>query len=139
MNKKLAVFLTLTFASVSGSLAEQAAHPYVGTWKFALPNGCVETYINRSDGTHLGFSRDEAIETSFVISEKENVRGFYVLEDTVVKVNGKRDCSGGITPVGDKVKLFVKFNPSRTMMMICANESMNACFGPAVRQMGSAT
>jgi hypothetical protein len=139
MITRFAAILTMASISAWTPVVQYANHPYVGTWKFVLPNHCTETYINRADGTHLGFSSDEVIESTFVISDKANDRGFYELVDTVTKSNGKRDCSGGTTPVGDKVRLLVRFNDSQDLMLVCLDVSMKACFGPSVRQRGSET
>src|SRR5262245_37165694 len=79
----------------------RADHPLIGSWKMEIPKPkCTETYRIRKDGTALITSADEIAETTFTISDKPSAKGFYKWVDRVVKDNGKKDCSGATTQVG---------------------------------------
>ena len=91
-----------------------AAHPILGIWRLTLPDGsCSETYRFRGDGTTLVTSADEVSESEFVIPAEPSARGFYKLEDRIVKDNGKKDCSGAIMKVGTKATNYIQFSPFR--------------------------
>lgn len=112
-------------------------HPIVGTWTFTLPNSkCAETYRFRSDGTTFVTSGEEVAESEYSITPDPSPSGFYKWVDTVAKVNGKNDCSGASTPVGDKATNFVRFDGSGERLVICQTESLDKCFGPLRRVRG---
>jgi len=46
------------------------------------------------------------------------------MTDMSTKDNGKEDCSGSITPPGDKVTNFIKFDPSFNLMIDCLPEGV---------------
>lgn len=115
----------------------RADHPLLGTWKLALPDGsCSEVYHFRPDGTGLVTSAQEVAETTFTISDQPSARGFYLLTDTLVRDNGKPDCAGNITPVGQKASHHVVFHHSGQMFLMCQDEDMEACMGPFVSENG---
>ena len=117
-----------------------ADHPILGIWKLTLPDGsCSEIYRFRGDGTSLVTSNQEISESEFSIPAEPSAKGFYRLDDKVIKDNGKRDCTGGITKIGSKVTHFVQFNPSRSLFVMCAAESLDACIGPFLRLHGQET
>ena len=112
-----------------------ANHPILGTWTVSVPGTtCSEVYTFRADGTRTYSSGEERGESAFEISAARSERGFYALTDTVTHNNGKPDCSGGTTPVGDKVTLFIMFHPKNTNEFImCYTESLSDCVGPFKR------
>src|SRR5437868_6399946 len=88
-------------------------HPILGIWKLSLPQvGCAETYHFRGDGTSLVTSAEEVSESEYQIPAKPSAKGFYKLEDRIVKDNGKKDCAGAITKVGTRATNYLRFHPS---------------------------
>ncbi len=130
--------LLLALASHGASAAPPAAnHPIIGVWKLLVGDGrCAETYRFRGDGTSLVTSAHEVSETEFLIPATPSEKGFYKLEDKIVKDNGKQDCSGDIMTVGTKVTNFLRFHPSGEIFLMCASESMEECIGPFERVRG---
>jgi hypothetical protein len=127
-------------AAVAGPLEAPPNHPILGIWKLSLPEvGCSETYHFRADGTSLVTSADEVSESEFRIPANPSPKGFYKLEDTIVKDNGKKDCTGEITKVGTRAINYVRFLPSGDLFLMCADESTNSCIGPFERVMGEGT
>ncbi len=117
--------------------APAPSHPILGIWKLALPTlRCSETYRFRGDGTTLVTSAEEVSESEFSIPDKPSDKGFYKLEDRIVKDNGKKDCSGEIMQVGTRATNFVRFHPSGGLFLMCTDESMEACIGPFERVEG---
>jgi hypothetical protein len=112
-------------------------HPILGIWVLSLPEiGCSETYHFRGDGTSLVTSAQEVSETEFQIPPTPSEKGFYKLEDRIVKDNGKKDCAGVVTKVGTRATNFVRFHPSGALFLMCADESMQSCIGPFERVAG---
>ena len=117
-----------------------ASHPILGIWKLTLPDGsCSEIYRFRGDGTSLVTSNQEVSESEFTIPAEPSEKGFYRLDDKVVKDNGKLDCSGEVTKIGSKVTHFVHFHPSGALFLMCMAESLDACIGPFRRMQGQET
>lgn len=135
--------LVLSLATLAAPL--QAAppspsHPILGIWRLTLPDGsCTEIYRFRGDGTSLVTSAAEISESEFSIPAEPSAKGFYRLDDKVVKDNGKLDCTGTVTKVGSKVTHFVQFHPSGLLFVMCAAESLDACIGPFRRLHGQET
>ena len=125
----LIVVLLLLVCS-QGHSAIPAEHPIVGTWR--IDRLCPETYEFRADGTRSATSAGEVLESKFEISPKPGAKGFYRFTDTVVRTNGKPDCSGELTPVGDVVTLFVRI-PDPKKLFLCFAESELSCVGPFER------
>lgn len=116
------------------------SHPILGIWKLTLPDGsCSEIYRFRGDGTTLVTSAEEISESEFTIHPEPSARGFYKLEDKVVKDNGKKDCVGATTRIGSKATHFLHFHPSGAMFLMCASESLDTCIGPFRRLQGQET
>ena len=118
----------------------KASHPILGIWKLTLPDGsCSEIYRFRGDGTSLVTSNEEVSESEFTILAEPSEKGFYRLDDKIVKDNGKLDCSGEVTKIGSKVTHFVHFHPSGALFLMCMAESLDACIGPFRRMQGQET
>ncbi len=114
-----------------------AGHPILGIWLFVLPDAsCFETYRFRGDGTTLVTSAAEVSESNFTIPDKPSAKGFYKLDDVVVKDNGKRDCGGEVMKVGTRATNYVLFNPTGTLFLLCAAETTEQCIGPFRRIIG---
>lgn len=134
-----ALFLALLSAPAMAAPPD-ASHPLLGIWKLTLPDGsCTEMYRFRGDGTTLVTSAEEISESEFSVPAQPSARGFYKLEDKVIKDNGKKDCAGSITKVGSKVTHFLYFHPSGSLFLMCATESLDACIGPFRRMQGQET
>jgi len=115
-------------------------HPILGTWIFAVPEtDCEETYYMRQDGTTLVTSGQEVAESVYEIDDEASAKGFYKSTDRIVKDNGKPDCAGDITKVGSQVTNYIRFHPSSNIMIICKDESLDACFGPLYRLGGESS
>jgi len=140
---RLALMAVFTAMLATGAAVQAAPlrsdHPIIGTWKITLPDGsCSETYRIRADGTTLVFSHEEVAESTFVIADKPDKNGFYKEVDTIVKDNGKRDCSGGITKPGQAVTNYLQFHPSGDLFLMCVERNLERCIGPFVRVKGQA-
>ena len=111
-----------------------ASHPLLGIWILSIPQlGCSETYHFRGDGTTLVKSAQEVSESEFTVAEKPSAKGFYKLEDRIVKDNGKQDCSGEVMQIGTRATNYLRFHPSGARFVMCQDESMQACIGPFER------
>jgi hypothetical protein len=127
----------LAMNSSAGAGPPAAHHPIIGVWRLTLPEArCHETYRFRGDGTSLVTSAHEVSESEFAIPATPSEKGFYKLEDKIVKDNGKQDCSGEVMKVGTTVTNFLRFHPSGDLFLMCASESMEACIGPFERVKG---
>lgn len=123
----------------AAAAAAYANHPLVGTWAFNVPNtGCTEVYRFRADGTSIVTSGSEVAESEFEVSPQPSSKGFYVWTDTIVKDNGKQDCSGQITEIGRKTTNYIRFDRSGQRFIVCRGQSLDACFGPFRRMGGDA-
>lgn len=133
-----AMALLAAIAAFRAAAAEVPAdHPFVGTWKFAIPQlDCTETYTFRRDGTALVRSAGEISETTYEIAAKPSARGFYKWDHTIVKTNGRKDCAGEVMEPGSTVSQFVFFHRSPDVFFICGDESGRNCIGPFIRQKG---
>ncbi len=141
MRRFPAVTLCLSMlASPSMAAPPDASHPLLGIWRLTLPDGsCSETYRFRGDGTTLVTSAQEVSESEFTVPAKPSAKGFYKLEDRVVKDNGKEDCAGAVTKIGNKVIHFIQFNRAGSVFVMCASESLEMCIGPFRRVTGQET
>jgi hypothetical protein len=135
-----ALAIAATVSSADPPRVPKTNHPILGTWIFAVPDtDCEETYYVRQDGTTLVTSGQEVAESVFEIDDEPTAKGFYKNTDKIVKDNGKPDCAGQVTKVGSQVTNYIRFHPSSNMMVICKDETLNACFGPLFRLGGEGT
>jgi hypothetical protein len=131
--------LALAAAPTAAAAPLRPDHPFIGIWRITLPDGsCSETYRVRGDGSTLVLSNQEVAESSFVIADQPDKQGFYKSVDTIVKDNGKPDCSGQITKPGRSVTNYLLFHPGGDLFLMCVERSMERCIGPFVRVEGSA-
>ena len=120
--------------AASPPVSPPVSHPLLGIWTLSIPNlACSETYHFRGDGTVLVKSRDEISESEFTVAAKPSAKGFYKLDDKIVKDNGKQDCSGEIMQVGARVTNYLRFHASGARFLMCQDESMATCIGPFER------
>jgi hypothetical protein len=130
-----ALSLTLALATSAGAGPLHPDHPLVGTWKITLPGmACFETYSVNANGTSFVTSAEQVSQSSFEISAEPSERGFYKWVDTIVKDNGKKDCSGETLVIGHIATNFIRLHPSGNMFLMCEEEKLDACIGPFVRQ-----
>lgn len=116
------------------------AHPILGTWTFQVPGtNCSEVYYFRADGTTLVTSGEEVAESEFVIDETPSPKGFYRMTDKILTTNGKRDCAGELSEINHEATNFIQLHPSGQMLIMCRDESLEACFGPLRRLEGEAS
>lgn len=135
----IATFFLYCCALVCSAMGTPPAenHPILGSWVFHVPDSeCVEVYFYRSNGTTLTTSAEEVSESEYTISDEPGPGGFYKYVDTVVKDNGKKDCSGSITKAGEKTTYFIRFFQENEVFVMCKDESLDACFGPFIRNHG---
>ncbi len=138
MHTLTGLLLSLSLLAPAASVAAPAAsHPILGIWKVTLPDGsCSETYRFRGDGTSHVTSAAEVSESQFQIADAPSPNGFYKLDETVIKMNGQKDCSGAVMRVGTRSTHFIHFNPSGTLFIMCFDESFDVCLGPFRRVAG---
>lgn len=111
-------------------------NPIVGRWEYKVPGtNCVEVHQFQSNNIRTFISAAERGQSQYTITPKADANGFYVLEDTITSTNGLPDCSGEPgAPVGDHVKIYVRFSKSRDEMLVCRSESISSCFGVFFRR-----
>lgn len=115
----------------------RADHPLLGAWQFISPDGtCAETYRIDRSGSTLVTSAEEVAETRFTLSDQPSARGYYKWVDTLVKDNGKKDCSGQITKPPRTTTNYLLLNPGHDRFIICSAEDGRRCFGPFVKVEG---
>ncbi|MDP3709225.1 MAG: hypothetical protein Q8R56_14260 [Polaromonas sp.] len=115
--------------------AAAAQHPLAGSWSWTLPGkSCVETLYYRANGTRRSTSGEEVTQSRYEVSPVPSLLGFYRLVETVTQSNGKRDCSGDLHEAsGEPVTRFIQFSPQQDQLIVCKEESLQACFGPLKR------
>lgn len=132
MTSLIAIFLTLftttSFAQEVRQTPLSPDHPLLGTWRVDLPNGCFDEYVLRIDGIKLSRSAAEQEESVFEISERPSPKGFYRWADKVTKTNGKLDCVGMATPIGDVAVSFILLDGAKRSFLLCEAESRASCF-----------
>jgi hypothetical protein len=134
-----ASFVALCSLAIGPGLRRAAgARPPIGRHleDHAAGRSCSEVYRIRADGTMVVTSAEQISETTFEISAEPSARGFYKWDDTIVKDNGKKDCSGAVMEVGHKATNYIRFNPAQSMFVMCQEERMDTCIGPFIRQGG---
>ncbi len=141
MNRRIARILYCGIVCLVAPAAHaeplRSDHPMIGAWQITLPDGsCREIYRIRSDGTSIVTSGEEISESEFVISDKPSPKGFFKWVDTIKKDNGKKDCLGEITKVGQQATNYVLFHPSGDGFLICQEENVDTCVGPFLRLKG---
>jgi hypothetical protein len=123
--------------SPSNAPASATPHPLAGRWAWTLPGkSCAETlaYGAGTSGTRQGRSGDEVTQSHYDVSAMPSLLGFYRLTETVTESNAKPDCSGDLHEAsGEPVTRFVQFSPKKDQLIVCKEESLQACFGPLKR------
>jgi len=123
----------LSAATVSSARPPDVGHPIIGKWTLTTTDSaCTESWEFRPDGTTHNVSGSEESTSTYEISELANPVGGYTLIDTITKTNGKPDCTGNRSPVGDRVELYLL--PITTGgFMVCPTLDGAACIGSMFR------
>lgn len=132
----LTLFLFSMMTTAIAKVGDVATHRLYGKWSWTYSkNNCTEVYDYRQDNTTSVTSGEEVAESSFTISNKPDLNGFYRMTDVVKKSNGRTGCDGepGGTPIGHEVTIYIIFHPTKEEMLICQTPSLDACFGPLQR------
>lgn len=125
-------FLLASAASFAEPLRDD--HPLIGAWKFTMPGGaCEEIYRIGKDGSMRVSSFEEQTESTIRISDQFSPKGYFRWDDKVVKSNGKKDCAGEGTPVGDEATNYIFLDPSWKMFLLCREETLSHCIGPFIK------
>jgi hypothetical protein len=110
------------------------SHSIVGTWTIASPDRkCIETYQYLPNGIVKVTSGEGMSESTYSISAAPVANGFYKYSDEVTKDNGKKDCSGEFTHVGEKSVSYVQFDPRNELLIVCQSPTDKECIGPLRR------
>jgi hypothetical protein len=132
----LAMGLGMATAAAAGppeSKPLRSDHPIIGAWALrADDSGCTEIYRISREGTSLVTSADEVAQTHFQVSDRPSAKGYYKWVDTIVKDNGKKDCSGKVTKPHTTTS-YILMNETNKAFISCENESTKACIGPFVK------
>jgi len=136
--------LLLSVLSPQAALAEDVVrtplppdHPLIGTWRIELESvQCHEIYDVRADGTTRAYSAEELSESEFELSLAPSAKGYYKWVDKITSDNGKPDCMGSITEVGEVATNYILLDPSGKMFLMCKEENLSTCIGPFVREEG---
>lgn len=111
--------------------------PLTGTWQYQ-PRGtsCAEQYYFRSDGTMMVTSGKEVTESTYNLSEKPIGAGFFAFEMQVTQTNGKSDCRGKQTAIGQRTQTYLRFQANGERLVLCRDSNLAACMGPLIRLKG---
>lgn len=129
----IGVLVVLAAGAAIGATPKPKPSPLIGIWRWSAPDGCVETYQFRSDGTTHASSGEEVIEGRYRISATPTGSGAFQLTQRIVKTNGKPDCGGQVGRVGPEFTSFVYFEPSGARMFVCLDPRGARCIGPLGR------
>jgi hypothetical protein len=111
-----------------------STHPLIGSWQVSAVDGtCAESHSFGADGRHKSKSSEEESVGEFDVSVGPSGSGYYRLTDTIVQSNGKTDCTGRTTPVGDVATIFIQFGSDRNSYSMCWSENKGSCFAEARR------
>lgn len=132
-----ALMLCCIFSARAAEPLASAAllHPLTASWSWTLPGKpCTEQLHYRADGTRLGSSGEETTQSRYEVAAIPSLLGFYRLTETVTDSNGQRDCSGDLHEAsGEPMTRFIQFSPKKDQLIVCREESLEACFGPLKR------
>jgi hypothetical protein len=138
MNRTAAALIASLAGLISidaGAAPLRADHPLLGTWELKLPNStCVDRMTFLQSGRVLTTSGAEVGESDSEIADQPDNRGFFKWIDKVVTDNGKADCVGSVTPVGDVAVDYIRLDESGDHFALCFSESKSNCVGPYVRR-----
>lgn len=109
-------------------------NPIIGTWTWALPNGCMEKHTFLASGMVSGTSGSEYTEEKYSISSKPDSNGFYKLTGYTLKDTGGPDCGGSSEDhSGKEWTAYIRFSSDRTKHIECSEPNTDTCWGPYTR------
>lgn len=112
-----------------------AGHPLIGLWRLEMPDHkCFEEYDFHTDGTVSVTSGEERGDSDATVVAIPGSTGLYKWTDKVTTSNGKLDCSGATTPVGDVAVNYIRVHPDGNRFLMCGSERTNSCFAELTRQ-----
>ena len=105
--------------------------PLYGTWSWTKPdNHCTEVYDFRPDGAYV-ISGAERTEARYALSPKPGPQGRQRLVITATRYHAGKDCSDRMEDTTAKpATSYVFFLPGRRQLIMCGDETSDACFGP---------
>src|SRR5262249_8640379 len=108
-------------------------HPIIGVWSVYLADtACAETWDIRADGTTHNVSGAEESFSEYTTSASLTAKGYYVFKDRITKTNGRPDCMGTLTPVGDAATDYLVPLPG-DRFKLCRDSALAQCVGLLVR------
>jgi hypothetical protein len=128
---RLPLFVAVVILASPVCLSQQPAfvQSFVGTWTLSLTGAtCRETIEFFADGTAHVVSGSEDSISGYAIAEIPKPAGSYVWFDWILKNNGKPDCLGNLTPVGDRAINYLLPIPSGGYML-CSTADGHGCIG----------
>ena len=130
MKRPLLALALLPAAALAQAPADNA--PLYGTWSWTKPdNRCTEIYDFRPDGNAYVISGAERTEARYALSPKPGPQGRQRLVITTTKYHAGKDCAGrSEDTTGKPATSYVLFLPGRAQMIMCSDETSDACFGP---------
>jgi len=128
---------TLFFAIAllpTAALAQEASDnaPLYGTWSWTrAETHCTEIYDFRPDGNAYLISGSERTEARYALSSKAGPAGRQRLVITATKYHGGKDCADRSEDMtGKPASSYLLFLPGRKQVIMCNDETSDACFGP---------
>lgn len=111
-------------------------HPALGAWRVEVPDlKCFEQMEIRADGTRSLISGKEVAQAELSISAKPNAHGLYKWIDKTVEDNGKPDCSGQVTPVGEVSTNYIGFSADKNSFLLCRDAQGKKCLAQPFRRL----
>jgi hypothetical protein len=106
---------------------------FVGTWSLSLRGAtCHETIEFLADGTAHVVSGSEDSVSGYAMAKLPKPDGSYVWFDWILKNNGRPDCLGHLTSVGDKAINYLLPIPSGGYKL-CSTADGHGCIGTMSR------
>jgi len=132
--KKTSIIALLTLlALLAGNpVTGKDENPVLGDWEWNPTRGkCKEFHTYRDDGTATSKSGDEILEKTYNVSDAG--RGMFLVEMEITSSNGKNDCLGSSTAVGEKSRIYVMpLNDGG--YFTCAEPNGMSCYGSAIKR-----
>jgi len=134
MSLRSAILVTVCLlATAASARPPMTGHPIIGTWLLQVSGTtCRETWQFHPDGTTFNASGDERSTSEYEISDRPNSEGYYVLSDIIRATNGKPDCFGKATPIGDRAVNYLLLEPTGEFI-VCSSSSHDSCFATMAR------
>ena len=128
---------SLVSAQAAPALRSAAKHSLIASWSWALPGTqCTETLRYLANGTRTSTSGEEVAKSRYEVTPVPSLLGFYKIIETLTETNGKADCAGDMHEVsGEPVTRFIQLSPKKDQLIVCKEESLQACFGPLKREL----